>query len=209
MTSWTSFNDCNDPGYSLSLHWPFDQPLDNLISPETLETWMPGDCADFQPSDLFNHGVDMPLPSQYSARASHDSGSGSVLDQQEFVQSSDNGSISQGLFYLSCTTVLCSLAKLFSDSQSQLPTLLPRPVTSTLSTSSTRSKTSAKPSHIEKRQSNTLAARRYRQRRVDQMKNLEAELEKVKRERDELRIRVSKLEGETEALRGLFQRDRK
>lgn len=35
------------------------------------------------------------------------------------------------------------------------------------------------------------------------MKNLEAELEKVKQERDELRIRVSKLEGETEALRGL------
>jgi len=38
------------------------------------------------------------------------------------------------------------------------------------------------------------------------MKNLEMELEKIKRERDELRIRVSKLEGETEALRSLVPR---
>ena len=55
-----------------------------------------------------------------------------------------------------------------------------------------------KPSRVEKRESNTLAARRYRQRRVDQVNNLEVELEKVKQERDELRIRVSKLEGETD-----------
>lgn len=80
-----------------------------------------------------------------------------------------------------------------------------QPHTSTLSTSSARPR-SSNPFHIEKRQSNTLAARRYRQRRVDQLKNLEAELEIVKRERDELRIRVSKLEGETEALRGFFPR---
>ncbi|RHZ46922.1 bZIP transcription factor JlbA/IDI-4 [Aspergillus thermomutatus] len=58
---------------------------------------------------------------------------------------------------------------------------------------------------VSKRQLNTLAARRYRQRRVDRMNQLEAELEKVKRERDELKMRVSKLEGETEALRGLLK----
>lgn len=93
-----------------------------------------------------------------------------------------------------------------SDHQS-LPTPFPQPNTSTLSFNSTYSTSSKpKPSRIEKRESNTLAARRYRQRRVDQMKNLEMELEKIKRERDELRIRVSKLEGETEALRSLVPR---
>jgi cell division protein FtsB len=61
------------------------------------------------------------------------------------------------------------------------------------------------PNRVSKRQLNTLAARRYRQRRVDRMNELEAELEKVKRERDELKMRVSKLEGETEALRGLVK----
>lgn len=54
-----------------------------------------------------------------------------------------------------------------------------------------------------------MAARRYRQRRVDQLKNLEEELRKVQQERDELRLRVSKLEGETEALRSLLGREKK
>ncbi|KAJ6108897.1 bZIP transcription factor bZIP-1 [Penicillium capsulatum] len=61
-------------------------------------------------------------------------------------------------------------------------------------------------SRVEKRRLNTLAARRCRQRRVDRMKTLEDELESIRRERDELRLRVSKLEGETEAMRGLLSR---
>lgn len=65
------------------------------------------------------------------------------------------------------------------------------------------------PARVTKRQLNTLAARRYRQRRLDQVKNLEAELEKVQRERDELKLRVSKLEGETEALRNLLNKSSK
>ncbi|KAJ5610961.1 acetyltransferase [Penicillium lagena] len=59
-------------------------------------------------------------------------------------------------------------------------------------------------SRVEKRRLNTLAARRCRQRRVDRMKTLEDELASVRRERDELKLRVSKLEGETDALRGLL-----
>ncbi|CEJ58279.1 Putative BZIP transcription factor JlbA/IDI-4 [Penicillium brasilianum] len=64
-------------------------------------------------------------------------------------------------------------------------------------------------SRVEKRRLNTLAAQRCRQRRVDRMKSLEAELESVRRERDELRLKVSKLEGETEALKGLLTRKSK
>jgi cell division protein FtsB len=50
-----------------------------------------------------------------------------------------------------------------------------------------------------------MAARRYRQRRLDRMTQLEEELEAVKRERDELKMRVSKLEGETDALRSMLK----
>ncbi|KAJ5488744.1 hypothetical protein N7539_003634 [Penicillium diatomitis] len=61
-------------------------------------------------------------------------------------------------------------------------------------------------SRIEKRRLNTLAARRSRQRRVDRMKDLEDELAAMRRERDELKLKVSRLEGETEALKGLLSR---
>ena len=63
-------------------------------------------------------------------------------------------------------------------------------------------------SRIEKRRNNTLAARRYRQKRLDQMNELEAALKETQRERDALKVRVSRLEGETEVLRQLL-RDRK
>lgn len=64
-------------------------------------------------------------------------------------------------------------------------------------------------SRVEKRRLNTLAARRCRQRRADRMKTLEDELEKIRKERDELRLQVSKMEGETEALKGLLNRKSK
>ncbi|KAL6155245.1 hypothetical protein ACJQWK_01036 [Exserohilum turcicum] len=60
-------------------------------------------------------------------------------------------------------------------------------------------------SRIEKRRANTLAARRYRQKRVDQMSTLEAELKEIKAERDELKVRNARLEGEVETLRALLR----
>ncbi|OAL48111.1 hypothetical protein IQ07DRAFT_633731 [Pyrenochaeta sp. DS3sAY3a] len=58
---------------------------------------------------------------------------------------------------------------------------------------------------IEKRKANTLAARRYRQKRVDQMSGLESELKEVKTERDDLKVRCARLEGEVETLRALLR----
>ena len=80
-------------------------------------------------------------------------------------------------------------------------------------TPSTSSSASSSPSESFKDSSdrasktrlNTLAARRYRQRRVDRAHELEAELDAIKKERDALKIRVSKLEGETNALKGLLE----
>jgi len=60
-------------------------------------------------------------------------------------------------------------------------------------------------SRIQKRTLNTLAARRYRQKRVDQVSGLETALKETQTERDELKIRVAKLEAEVEVLRGLLR----
>ncbi|KAL4922391.1 hypothetical protein BDW62DRAFT_52320 [Aspergillus aurantiobrunneus] len=87
------------------------------------------------------------------------------------------------------------------------PSLAMRSATSlpTPSPASRESSPKENPSRVTKRQLNTMAARRYRQRRLDRMTQLEEELEAVKRERDELKMRVSKLEGETEALRSMVK----
>lgn len=71
---------------------------------------------------------------------------------------------------------------------------------------STKAKThSVDTGRIEKRRQNTLAARRYRQKRVDQMSSLETQLNETQTERDGLRIRVARLEGEVETLRQLLR----
>jgi hypothetical protein len=74
-----------------------------------------------------------------------------------------------------------------------------------LTTSTKSSPPNEPPSKVEKRKANTLAARRYRQKRVDQMSGLEAELKEVKADRDEWKVRCAKLEGEVEALRALLR----
>ena len=57
-------------------------------------------------------------------------------------------------------------------------------------------------SGIRKRNLNTVAARRYRQRRTDETQKLAVELTETQRERDSLKILVARLEGE---LKGLQQ----
>lgn len=57
-------------------------------------------------------------------------------------------------------------------------------------------------SGIRKRNLNTVAARRYRQRRTDEAEKLALELKETQRERDSLKVLVAGLEGE---LKGLQQ----
>ncbi|KAL4971066.1 bZIP transcription factor JlbA/IDI-4 [Aspergillus stella-maris] len=99
------------------------------------------------------------------------------------------------------TTTTSTIHPTTTTSTSMPATTLPTPSAS----ASRESSPKENPSRITKRQLNTMAARRYRQRRLDRMTQLEEELEAVKRERDELKMRVSKLEGETEALRTLVK----
>ncbi|KAI1281734.1 hypothetical protein F5Y07DRAFT_395584 [Xylaria sp. FL0933] len=56
-----------------------------------------------------------------------------------------------------------------------------------------------------KRQRNNVAARKYRQKRIDRINELEAELDEVKQERDDLKLRLARQEAETAALRSMLQ----
>ncbi|OOQ83976.1 hypothetical protein PEBR_32227 [Penicillium brasilianum] len=59
----------------------------------------------------------------------------------------------------------------------------------------------------EKRRRNKLAARRLRQKKMDQMSNLESRLENMTKERDELRLKAAKWEGEVMVLRQLLGKE--
>lgn len=56
-----------------------------------------------------------------------------------------------------------------------------------------------------KRHRNTLAARKYRQKRLDRIKELEDALEAMTSERDELRIKLARQEAENEALKTMMK----
>lgn len=62
---------------------------------------------------------------------------------------------------------------------------------------------------ILRRQRNTIAARKYRQKKVDRISDLEKMLEDMTRERDELRLRLARQEAETEALRSVMRKETK
>ena len=65
---------------------------------------------------------------------------------------------------------------------------------------------SASSSRIEKRKANTLAARRYRQNRLNKVAELDSALKATQLERDALKVQVAKLQGETQVLRDLVRR---
>jgi hypothetical protein len=55
-----------------------------------------------------------------------------------------------------------------------------------------------------KRQRNNVAARKYRQKRIDRISELESELDEVKQERDDLKLRLARQEAEAAALRTML-----
>lgn len=61
------------------------------------------------------------------------------------------------------------------------------------------------PTTALKRQRNNVAARKYRQKRIDRINELETELQGVKQERDDLRLRLARQEAEAAALRSMLQ----
>ncbi|KAI7479427.1 hypothetical protein KC357_g4222 [Hortaea werneckii] len=73
------------------------------------------------------------------------------------------------------------------------------------STSPDSSTTTSTTERNRKRQRNTEAARRYRQRKVDRTSELEEALAAVSKERDELRLKLARSEAEAEVLRRMVR----
>ncbi|KAH6656279.1 hypothetical protein BKA67DRAFT_654626 [Truncatella angustata] len=63
----------------------------------------------------------------------------------------------------------------------------------------------ADPETALKRQRNNIAAKKYRQKKIDRIDELEAELKDVKDERDDLKIRLARQEAEVAALKSMFK----
>lgn len=61
------------------------------------------------------------------------------------------------------------------------------------------------PDVVLKRQRNTIAARKYRQKRLDRIQELEDALESVTRDRDDLKLRLARQEAETAALKEMMR----
>ncbi|KAI3399492.1 hypothetical protein diail_6754 [Diaporthe ilicicola] len=61
------------------------------------------------------------------------------------------------------------------------------------------------PDVVLKRQRNTIAARKYRQKRLDRIQELEDALESVTGERDDLKLRLARQEAETAALKEMMR----
>jgi len=71
--------------------------------------------------------------------------------------------------------------------------------------SSARSASPTEHDVVVKRQRNNVAAKKYRQKKIDRIQELEEEVDDVKKERDELRIRLARQEAETKALREMLK----
>ncbi|KAK3290250.1 uncharacterized protein B0H64DRAFT_332578, partial [Chaetomium fimeti] len=61
------------------------------------------------------------------------------------------------------------------------------------------------PEVVDRRHRNNLAAKRYRQKKIDRIEELEGEVKEVTRERDDLRIRLARQEAEVAALREMLK----
>ena len=70
---------------------------------------------------------------------------------------------------------------------------------------STRSESPTEYDVLVKRQRNNVAAKKYRQKKIDRIQELEEEVDEVRKERDELRIRLARQEAETKALREMLK----
>lgn len=60
---------------------------------------------------------------------------------------------------------------------------------------------------VIKRQRNTMAARKYRQKRLDRISDLERALCEMTGERDDLKLQLARREAEVEALREMLGRN--
>jgi hypothetical protein len=86
------------------------------------------------------------------------------------------------------------------------PTLSPSSPSSTSSSKRKASSDQESQDKVIKRQRNTLAARKYRQKRLDRIAELEKALEEMTGDRDDLKMKLVRREAEVDALREMLGR---
>jgi hypothetical protein len=128
-------------------------------------------------------------------------GSVSPSTSVEVPEHESNGAM--GAFTITTTGPSLTLTPLTMPSSHPSPAMFPG-----LASKPTRQ--ASPPSPVDhqdlliKRHRNNIAAKKYRQKKVDRIKELEDEVADVKRERDDLRIRLARQEAETAALREML-----
>lgn len=85
------------------------------------------------------------------------------------------------------------------------PPFLPVGMESSAQRNSRKRSPPVDPETALKRQRNNVAARKYRQKKIDRISELEDELKGVKDERDDLKVRLARQEAEAAALRTLLK----
>lgn len=98
-----------------------------------------------------------------------------------------------------------ALSSSSSSSSSSPSSLSPPPPLSSSDGRVSKRPAAVDPEIISRRQRNNLAAKRYRQKKIDRIQELEDEVARVKEERDELRIRLARQEAEVAALREMLK----
>ncbi|SMR53436.1 unnamed protein product [Zymoseptoria tritici ST99CH_3D1] len=144
----------------------------------------------------WNHGLQHALdPSMHSALESVD-----PLSRTQHSTTLPSPTLSQHDHFL------LSLPSQQSSSSSTRPTATPGSTSEAgmkRSSPSSEGECDGEPTKVQKRQKNTEAARRYRQRKVDRVTELEEALKVVSEERDELKLRLARAEAMSDVLKGM------
>ncbi|KAF2675085.1 hypothetical protein BT63DRAFT_420316 [Microthyrium microscopicum] len=98
-------------------------------------------------------------------------------------------------------TATTELSLNYSSSQNPSPT----PLSMTKSNSSGPMSSRPSPDRVLKRQRNNIAAKKYRQKRIDRIEELENELKESNQEKEKLKLDLAKREAEVEMLREMLQ----
>lgn len=179
------------------------------------------DAPDMTLLELFGPLPDQALDARASGEAvfaeahGHDEHGHVLTSSGPCHQLSSRGSTTTATMTTTLDSFVAGTDTISSSAQSQHLVSHPRQAqtgyVSPASSASKRKRSDSVTSHedeqtVMKRQRNTMAARRYRQKRLDRLADLERALGKMTEERDELRMQLARREVEVEGLREMLAR---
>ncbi|KAF2748608.1 hypothetical protein M011DRAFT_466403, partial [Sporormia fimetaria CBS 119925] len=210
-----SWDQCLDETFSVSTALPLSLAQGSGSPQLSLSNFIHDRVVDFNPARSESSAWDLHPPTSSLPVDFNDFSFGTGGGVAPLVSQSSSSSIASSSIPATQSFYTVPPAFRMTEAPTSTPnttTRAPEQPTSLASNKSSPSLSSSAPSphvkdsasRIEKRKQNTLAARRYRQKRVDQMTSLEVALKETQSERDELKVKVARLEGEVETLRRLL-----